>query len=212
MASVFDNRFQYSSGLEDEPKKTSIIKIHDSLVFLFDEEYYGYFLDDYDPNLTEHKFRMRSLIFLFNRLDNFTEGFKDIKVLHRIQYMRRKTIIIFILLLLSALPLLFALDLMTGKALNFNSSTMETIGLTSAAVIAGQFFIINLNQSKMEKRITQLRLAKDIKRYLLQENYYWLYKHFVIFDVDRKLNIYLTFMSKAAVALSQNSEREQFVN
>lgn len=200
MASIFDKSLESSSGQDDEPKRTSIVKTADSLVFLFDEEYYGYFLDDYDPNLTEHKFRMRSLIFLFSRLDIFTEGFKEVKVLHRIQYLRRKTIIIFILFLLAGLPLIFAADLMSGNALNFDSSTMELIGLLSAAVIATQFFIINLNQSKMEKRITQLRLAKDIKRYLLQENYYWLYKHFVIFDVDRKLNIYLIFMAKAAVA------------
>lgn len=32
------------------------------------------------------------------------------------------------------------------------------------------------------------------------ENYYWLYKHFMIFDVDKNLNVYLIFMSLAPIA------------
>ena len=43
-------------------------------------------------------------------------------------------------------------------------------------------------------------MIKGNFRYLLNENYYWLFKKFVIFDVDRKLNIHLIFMSVADVA------------
>ncbi len=185
--------------LENEKKK-NIIRTGDSLIFVFDDQKYGYFLDEYDPNITEHRFRMRSLIFLFNRLDLFVEGFQDIKYLHRIQSLRKKTITIFVLFLLVVLPTIFAIQLITGGKLQSASSSLIIIGLVSASVMSIMFLIINYNKSKMEKRISMVKLAKDIKRFLLQENYYWLFKHFVIFDVDRNLNIYLIFMDKASIA------------
>jgi len=40
----------------------------------------------------------------------------------------------------------------------------------------------------------------NFDRYLLNENYYWLFKKFVIFDIDRQLNIHLIFMNVAEVA------------
>ena len=74
----------YDSEEPEQARKSSIIRTSDSLIFLFDEEYYGYFLDEYDPNITEHKFRMRSLIFVFHRLDFFANGFKELKHLHKV--------------------------------------------------------------------------------------------------------------------------------
>jgi hypothetical protein len=35
---------------------------------------------------------------------------------------------------------------------------------------------------------------------LINENYYWLFKKFVIFDIDSSLNIHLIFMKDALVA------------
>ena len=98
------------------------------------------------------------------------------------------------------LPMVFSIQLLTGGRLQSVSSALIVIGLLSAVVLSLQFFVINYNTTKMEKRTARLKLAREIKRYLLQENYYWLYKHFVIFDVDRKLNIYLIFMLRAAIA------------
>jgi hypothetical protein len=105
-----------------------------------------------------------------------------------------------VLFLLVVLPTIFAIQLITGGKLQSTSSTLIIIGLVSASIMSVMFLIINYNKSKMEKRLAMVKVAKDIKRFLLQENYYWLFKHFVIFDVDRNLNIYLIFMNKAAIA------------
>ena len=184
----------------EKEKKKAFVKTGDSIIFIFDDQNYGYFLDDYDPSMTEFKFRMRSLIFMFNRLDIHAEGFRDLKQLNRVQYLRRKAIVIFVLFLVLLLPSIFALQLITGGQLRTASSTLVIIGLVSASVISAQFLIINLNKSKMEKRIALSKIARSIKKFLLRENYYWLFKHFVIFDVDKNLNIHLIFMDKSPIA------------
>jgi hypothetical protein len=43
---------------------------------------------------------------------------------------------------------------------------------------------------------SKLKLAHDIKTWLEHENYYWMVKRFLIFDVDQYLNIYLIFLDK----------------
>jgi hypothetical protein len=42
----------------------------------------------------------------------------------------------------------------------------------------------------------RLKLAHDIKTWLEVENYYWMVKRFLIFDVDQNLNIFLIFLDK----------------
>lgn len=190
-------------------KKQNIVRTNDSLIFVFDQEKYGYFLDGYDPNMTEFKFRMRSLIFLFHSLDKFTDGFRKLKNLSRLQYLRKKAVIIFIIFLILLLPAMFSIRLSSSRYNRKFNSTMIAIGMLSLVVLSAQFLIIMLNQAKMERRITMLQTAKDIKRFLLHENYYWMYKHHVIFDVDRKLNIYLVFLEVAPIARKCDVNRDR---
>lgn len=44
---------------------------------------------------------------------------------------------------------------------------------------------------------------------MLNENYYWLFKKFVIFDVDRDLNIHLIFMKSADIAKEYSITQER---
>ena len=189
--------------------KENFLIIEDAIIFLFNMDRLGYFLDGYDPNITEHKFRMRNLIFMFNRLDEFTNGFQDIKKLNKVQYTRKKVIVFFTIFLILVLPLLFSLQVVFRGRLQALSSELTIVCLVAGIILGVMFYIIIRNTSIMEKRITRIRMAKEIKRYLLQENYYWLYKHFVIFDVDRKLNIYLIFMARADVARKYEVTRER---
>lgn len=193
-------------------KKTSkenFLIIDDAIIFLFNMTRLGYFLDGYDPNLTEHKFRMRNLIFMFNRLDEFTNGFQDIQKLMKIQDTRKKVIVFFTIFLILVLPLLFSLQIVVRGRLESLNSELTLVVILAGIILGIMFYIIIRNTSIMEKRVTRLKLAKEIKRYLLQENYYWLYRHFVIFDVDRKLNIYLIFMARADVARRFEVTRER---
>lgn len=181
-------------------QKEGFLIIDDAVIFLFNLDALGYYLDGYDPHMTEHKFRMRNLIFMFNRLDEFTMGFRDIRTLQKAHMNRKKTIIFFTIFLVLVLPLIFSLQLaFRGRLQNVNSS-LTLICMVAGIILGIQFFIIIRNLIIMEKRTVRLKLAKAIKRYLLQENYYWLYKHYAIFDVDRKLNIYLIFMGSAEIA------------
>lgn len=180
--------------------KENFLVVDDSIIFLFNMEHLGYYLDGYDPSMTDAKFRMRSLIFMFNRLDQFTQGFQDIRALQKSHYGRKKAIVFFTIFLILVTPLIFSLQLLLRGRLQDVSSSVTLVGMITGVVLGIQFFIIIRNTSIMEKRTVRLKMAKEIKRYLLQENYYWLYKHFAIFDVDRKLNIYLIFMGSADVA------------
>lgn len=179
--------------------KENFLIMDDSIIFLFDMENLGYYLDGYDPNMTDAKFRMRNLIFMFNRLDQFTQGFRDIRTLQKNHYARKKAIIFFTIFLILATPLIFSLQLVLSGRLQDISSSLTLVGMIFGIILGIQFFIIVRNTDIMEKRVVRIKLAKEIKRYLLQENYYWLYKHFAIFDVDRKLNIYLILMGSAEV-------------
>jgi hypothetical protein len=207
---MFDKDYKGSKKKNKKKNtKENFLIIDDAIIFLFNMSQLGYFLDGYDPNMTEHKFRMRNLIFMFNRLDEFTNGFQDMRKLMKIQYTRKKVIVFFTIFLILVLPLLFSLQIVFRGRLETISSELTIIGLVAGIILGVMFYIIIRNTGIMEKRTTRLKLAKEIKRYLLQENYYWLYKHFVIFDVDRKLNIYLVFMARADVARKYEVARER---
>lgn len=94
-------------SFQNKKKKAINVESH-YIIFYFNEEKNGYELEGYRPSMTEIHFRMRSLIFLFNRLHNHVNGFKVLVERKEKSWLRKKAIASFLYFLLFILPSLLA--------------------------------------------------------------------------------------------------------
>jgi len=137
-----------------------------SIVFFFNETRFGYDLEAYSPTMTDTKFRMRDLIFFFNKLHYHVDGFSTLKDRETKAYLRKKSIGSFIYFQLFFLPTILAMQLLIRGSL-LQTATIISISVFLASIMMTvMFFIIDINSSKMEKMVLTSELAKDIKVYI----------------------------------------------
>lgn len=182
------------------------------LKFIFSDYRMGYELEDYSPLMTPYHFRMRDLIYFFNRLHKAADGFQGIREADTKAGLRKKALATFIFFLLFLLPFLFSLQLLWTGKLGSRLTTISLLAIFAASIIALEFLVIDYNNTKMERKIEVIQFARELKIWLLEENYYWVFKKYVVFDIDRNLNIYLVFLEQHDIIIDYKITRERLNN
>lgn len=127
----------------------SSIKIYDTyLKFCFSMEVYGYPLRDYKPVNPYHAVRMRDLIFFFNQLHNFVDGFRSLR-LHRIKGLNCNSALSSITLLVFVLvAFTFANMIFHDTALSSSLAAIVLIILFTCVILSKNFPFFPLQKTK----------------------------------------------------------------
>jgi hypothetical protein len=165
-------------------------------------------LSDYDPGLTDQHIRLRDLMFFFNKLDSEVNSFDGLRVVAVKAGLRKKFMISFCLFLIFLISAIFSLQLTIDGELEEESTILIIIGLSSAALLNVFFIIINHNKVKIETKHQTLEIAHKIKNFLERDNFFWMIKKFIFFDIDRELNVYVIFLERNETALRIGVNKE----